>query len=504
MEAAVLNVAAGVKVVAPEALIVLIACGFFLMAAFASSRRVVAGSFDRWTLLSLGAVAAALVSWSLSAAATPDSLASSPFRPDAVAQFVRSIGLFGGLVLVLVAGPTFPAAFAGECHACLLLIVAGTNLVGFANDLATMFLALELISIPTYVLLYLNGRGAASQEATIKYFLLSVFSSAFFLFGASYLYGAAGSTNLEVLRSALTSTPAAGLPPYLLVAAICVVAGLGFRITAVPFHFYAPDVFQGTTTPLAALLAFIPKVAGFVALLRIIGAWLPEPKLAEAAPTVGSQVIVMLWALAILTMFLGNVLALLQTNLKRLLAYSSVAHAGYMLVGLAAARSASPSIAGGPAILFYLAIYGAMTVGLFAVLSILDRPGAPMETIDDIAGLGQRHPALAAASALFLFSLTGLPPAGGFFGKLLLLQAAWAQETTAFRVLAVLLAINAAIAGYYYLRIVAAMYLKPSAQPTASIHSMPGMIGVGICAAVTLGLFVAPNVLWRLVYSAGI
>lgn len=503
MESTILAISRSVGLVAPEAVLILAACGALLGAALLPAPKSNNG-LNRWSWYSIATLFVAFATWAISRNSVAENLAASPFRSDTVASFVRLVGLTGGLLLVLIGWRTFAGPFAGECQACLLLIVAGTNLVASANDLVGVFLALELISIPTYILLYLVQQGASSQEATIKYFLLSVFSSGLFLFGTSFLYGATGSTNLAVMRSAFQAAPGATMPAVLLIASIFVIAGLGFRITAVPFHFYAPDVFQGTKTPIAAMLAFIPKVAGFVALLRLIGSWLPEAKLAEAAPTVASQVVVMLWALAILTMFLGNVLALLQDNLKRLLAYSSVAHAGYMLVGLAAARGADHSISGGPALLFYLAVYGAMTIGIFAILIHLDRPDAPMETIDDIAGLNQTNPGLAALAALFLFSLTGLPPAAGFFGKLLLLQAAWAQDTVAFRVLAVLMAVNAAIGGYYYLRIVAAIYLKPSPHQAADTPALSSLIAVGICAALTLGLFVAPNLLWRLVASANI
>lgn len=500
MEAAVHAISHSINLVAPEAVLILSACGILLLAALVPSRKQSEG----WPWLSLLAIFGAFVAWFFVRHSTVEDLTASPFRADAVGHFVRLIGLICGIALVLVGWTTFSGLFAGECQACLLLIVAGTNLVACANDLVGVFLALELISIPTYLLLYLVREDADSQEATIKYFLLSIFSSAPFLFGASFLYGATGSTNLEVIRTAFVAAPGTSLPTYLLIAAIFIVAGLGFRITAVPFHFYAPDVFQGTRTPIAAMLAVIPKVAGFVALLRLIGSWLPEPKLAEAAPTVASQVVVMLWALAILTMVLGNILALLQDNLKRLLAYSSVAHAGYMLVGLAAARGADHTIAGGPALLFYLAVYGAMTVGIFAVLNFLESPDSPIETVDDVAGLSQTHPVLAAIAALFLFSLTGLPPAAGFFGKLLLLQAAWAQDTIAFRVLAVLMAINAAIGGYYYLRVVATMYLKPPKRAAQTIASFSNLVGVGICAGITFGLFIAPNLLWKLISSANI
>src|SRR5262249_40245576 len=243
-----------------------------------------------------------------------------------------------------------PDRTAAEFNACVLLITAGLMLTGAANELITLFLALELVSIPTYVLLYLQRTDTAAQEAAMKYFLLSVFSSALLLFGFSYLYGLTGTTNLPATADALGKTVRLGLPGVALVALVMVVAGLGFRITAVPFHFYAPDVYQGTTSSAAGLLAFVPKLAGFAALLRVLG-FVPHEIAAGPGPdltllegggppdlVLGAQVPRLLWILAVVTMSLGNVLALLQNNVKRLLAYSSVANAGYLLVGLVVAR----------------------------------------------------------------------------------------------------------------------------------------------------------------------
>ena len=238
-----------------------------------------------------------------------------------------------------------PEKQAADHHACFLIIIAGVSLVGSANDLITMFLALELISIPTYILLYLPRHDDASQEASIKYFLLSVFSSGILLFGFSYLFGLAGTTNiaglLQVFYGASGEQDDARSQAMAQIAMLAVVAGLGFRVTAVPFHFYAPDVFQGPSASGAAFLSYFPKIAGFVAIVRIFGFVVPSAVSMADRPLVGiaisSQVPTLFWFLAALTMTVGNFLALLQDNLKRLLAYSSIAHAGYMLVALASA-----------------------------------------------------------------------------------------------------------------------------------------------------------------------
>ena len=271
---------------------------------------------------------------------------ASPVSNSRLALFLKVLALAGGFVLVLTSWNEVSDRLAAEYHACVLLMTAGLCLTGAANDLITLFLALELISIPTYILLYLPRSDQRAQESAMKYFLLSIFSSALLLFGFSYLYGVAGTTNLTALSEALTR-PAAATGGLALTAMVLVTAGLGFKITAVPFHFYA-DVYQGTTPAAAAILAFVPKVAGFAALIRVFGftiGLVGTPQVFVGQMLEG-QGLKLLWILAAVTMTLGNVLALLQNDLKRLLAYSSVAHAGYMLVGLAAAPLLYPRAGG--------------------------------------------------------------------------------------------------------------------------------------------------------------
>ena len=331
--------------------------------------------------------------WRFASAAPPTRRHAGPVLLDRLALLVRAVAIAGGIVLVLSCWDAMPENRAADYHACLLLMVAGMGLSGAANELVTLFLALELTSIPTYLILYIGksrqpggGLDAASQEAAMKYFLLSVFSSALTLFGFSYLYGLAGTTNLPGLADAFRRSRELTEPSPLMgmgmIALVMVVAGLGFRLTAVPFHFYAPDVYQGTTTANAAVLAFVPKVAGFAALVRVLGFVVPtlshevftstlnEPILSEQLP-------VLLWIMAAVTMSLGNVLGLLQDNLRRLLAYSSVAHAGYMLIGLAAApgliKVSDAMVDGVDAMFFYLVSYAAMTLWCLRRSSISER-----------------------------------------------------------------------------------------------------------------------------------
>ncbi|MFO0927065.1 MAG: NADH-quinone oxidoreductase subunit N [Gemmataceae bacterium] len=405
--------------------------------------------------------------------------------------------------------------YAGEYHGSLLLIVAGIGLTGAANDLITLFLAAELVSIPTYPALH-GPATAAGRRRRSSTSLLSVFSSGLFLFGLSYLYGLAGTTNIPGIldalagsRSAASLEETAGRLPWtgvLLVAVVMVVAGLGFRITAVPFHFYAPDVYEGSTTPSAALLAFVPKIVGFAALLRLLGY---VPILATSSPlAMGEQVPMLLWIMAAVTMTLGNILALLQDNLKRMLAYSSVAHAGYMLIGLAvvpylASGAPGEAVGGAEAVLFYLVAYGAMTVGAFAVLHHLSSSGRPVETVDDLAGLSRTHPGISLVMALFLLSLIGIPLTAGFAGKFLLfwnamgLSSATTDQAWLYRVLALIGAVNAAIGAWYYLRMATAMYLREAIDPLPAPRTRPVVGTIAACALVTLALGVAPNLLMR-------
>jgi NADH-quinone oxidoreductase subunit N len=484
-----------VSFVVPEAVLALGACIAFVGATIRMDRNL-------WGFVSLATLAvAAWTLWlsPLSVDAGP-SIYASPIYVDHLGSFIKWVALLGGAVLVLLNWNAISDSVAGEFHGCLLFIVAGLSLTGSSNELVTLFLALELISIPTYVLLYLYRVDLPAQEAALKYFLLSVFASGLLLFGFSYLYGLAGTTNIPALTDALThGDDTAKLPAVVLVALVMIVSGLGFKITAVPFHFYAPDVYQGTATPAAALLAFVPKVAGFVALLRVLGFVGIDPTISGL--TCGKETPVFLWILAAFTMSLGNVLALLQTNLKRLLAYSSVAHAGYMLVGLSAAHhlKISESVSGWagigvPAVLFYLVAYGSMTVGAFAVLAYLSTPERPVENEDDLAGLSRDHPGLALMMALFLFSLIGIPLTAGFVGKLLLFLGALAVEgerAVFYRDLAIIMAVNAAIGGWYYLRILTKMFLHTPMKPLEPMrfaHSWPALAALWICTVLTLGL----------------
>ena len=497
------------RLVVPEIALVGTACVVFLFGSICNRRWL-------WFTVSLLGVILAMILAGTVKTTTPEVLTAASIVPDATAGFIRWIALISAAVMLFITWPEVSRSTAAEYYGCLLVAVAGTSLVGRANDLITLFLALELISIPTYILLYLPVRTKLNQEAAGKYFLLSVLSSAVLLFGFSYLYGLTGSTNLTVITDTLTKANAEVLSPMALVGIVLVIAAIGFRITAVPFHYYAPDVYEGGPTGVVSMIAVLPKIAGFAALARILG--LVGADTRHLPFDSESQLPLLLWIIAILTMTLGNVLALLQDNIRRMLAYSSVAHGGYMLIGIVVACSlpdakghirlstvasvTGPSVGGIDALFVYLAAYALMTFGAFAAIMYLSTPERPVDAIDDLAGIGQTHPITAGTMAVFLFSLIGLPATAGFAGKFLLFVGALTApaDTTTMRnlyvLLAVIAAVNAAIGACYYLRVIGVMYLRTALKPIASSRSAPTLIAAVALAGATLifGIFPQPLV----------
>ena len=487
MNAAIQQLNNAFSLIAPDAVLLAAVCLIFFAAPFLVNDRGEApvGLRHRWGCLSLLALLIAGCVWWQS---PPVTRTLGPFVLDELTWYIRGLTLTFGVILVLLHWNQADDARSAESHACLLAILAGVNLIAASNDLVGLFVALELVSIPTYLFLLLPRRDAPAQEATLKYFLLSIFSSAVVLFGMSYLYGATGTTNLSGIHAAFSAAHGQQANPLVAVATVMLIAGLGFRLTAVPFHFYAPDVFQGAPTSAAAMLSFIPKIAGFVALLRLM---VPATGAEQAINpwTMTPAATPLLWWLAVATMFVGNLMALMQTDIRRLLAYSSVSHAGYMMVGLLVGmehegqkhlltKAIPQSVSGIGAMLFYLAVYGAMTLGTFAVLIAAARTDKRIET--------------------FLFSLAGLPPTAGFLGKLNLFFAAWAQGYESSKWLAVILAINAALGAWFYLKIIGVMFLREpvNRSPQETIIETPSLIAAGLCLVGTLGLFFLPGWLW--------
>jgi NADH-quinone oxidoreductase subunit N len=361
----------------------------------------------------------------------------------------------------------------GEYYALVLMSTSGMLLLASAGDLLVVFLGIELMSLPLYVLAGLFKTRLAAGEASMKYFLLGAFATAFFLYGMALIYGATGATNLDRIAAAATARP----PDALITVGLgLLLVGFGFKISSVPFHMWAPDVYQGAPTSITALIATGSKAAALGAFIRVLTVAL---KAAQPDWTV------LLWAIAVVTMTLGNVIAIAQSNLKRMLAYSSVAHVGYMLVGLVAG-----GVPGAGAVLYYLLAYTFTTVGAFGAILMLDRAGEEAVEVRDYAGLARRHPVLAAALALYLLSLIGIPPLAGFVGKFYLFGSAVRAGYLWLTVVAVL---NSAIAAYYYLRVIVYMYMRePDGAGAQLAPTFAGGLALAIAAVGIVLLGVAP------------
>jgi len=493
-----------VRHLAPEVILIAVATLIYVAGAFVRAREV-------WSYLAFtGILGAAYALWT----SPIGDGALGPVLADDLAGYVRWLTLVVGGLMVLMLSRFSNQAAASEIVGTLLMITAGLMLVASSGELVLMFLGLELVTFPTYLLLYLGRVDARGQESAAKYFYLSILAAALMLYGFSFLYGAAGSTQLADLGRVLgsqrevvadgavtrtTTQQIAGL------GLVFLFAGLGFKLTAVPFHFYAPDVYQGTTNPNAGLLSVAPKIAGVVALLRIVAAAMPEME-----PIAWRVVLIM----SVLTMTVGNVIALWQDNIRRMLAYSSIAHAGYLMVGLAAGfaaqgvggEAAADGLNGFGATLLYLAVYALATLGTFAALTYLGGPSADdadgtIDHVEQLAGLARRRPLTASAIAVFMFSLAGIPPLAGFWGKFALFTSALSIDGGEaypglgnwFIALAVIGVLNAAVAAAYYLRIIAVMYFKPLEKEPSAEGGPGASLAMTLCAMAVLVIGIMPG-----------
>jgi NADH-quinone oxidoreductase subunit N len=362
----------------------------------------------------------------------------------------------------------------GEFYALLLFAVVGMMVLAGSRDLILIFLGFELMSIAVYILVGFNRRDPRSAEAALKYFLLGAFSSAFLLYGMAMLYGASGTTNLAEMRGLLEGD---AVGPMAIAGLALLAIGFGFKVSAVPFHVWTPDAYEGAPTPVTAFLAAAIKASAFAAFIRIFVVALGDLHVYWER---------IIWVLAALTMIVPNLIALVQDNIKRLLAYSSVAHAGYLLVALIAANES-----GMAAFLFYLVAYTAMIVGAFAVVLVLAGKGDERQRLSDYAGLGWTHPWAAAVLSVFLVSLAGLPPTAGFVGKFYILRAA---VEAGYIDLPVILVITTLISYWYYLRVIVTMYMKPSVADVGRV-AWGGSLRAAlvVCAAITIYLGILPS-----------
>ena len=363
----------------------------------------------------------------------------------------------------------------GEYYALLLFATAGMLVMACSNELMMIFIGLEILSIATYVLAGFRRTDLRSNESALKYFLLGSFSSAFFLYGVALIFGAAGSTNLSEIGAAL-NVPEPQLGLVYLASAFILVA-LCFKVAAAPFHVWAPDVYEGAPTPVTGFMSVGPKAAGFAVLFRVF---------VTAFPAIEVSWTEVMWVVAGLTMILGNVSAVVQPNIKRMLAYSSIAHAGYIVMAFAAASDKGISAA-----LFYMLAYSVMNLGAFAVVTILGRSGDRRTEIQDFAGLASRRPALAGLLTLFLLSLAGVPGTAGFAGKFFIFRSAVESGLIGLTVIGV---VTTVVSFYYYLYVIVQMYMQ---APNEDFSDVPVPSGVGVAliaaAAGTLYLGILPT-----------
>jgi NADH-quinone oxidoreductase subunit N len=366
----------------------------------------------------------------------------------------------------------------GEYYVLLLFAITGMMLMGMATDLIMVFLSLELLSIPLYVLAGIAVPRLNSEEAAIKYFLLGAFASGFFVYGTALVYGAAGSTAIGDLAAAVNSGGADSL--LLLAGAALILVGLGFKVAVVPFHMWTPDVYQGAPTAVTAFMAVGAKAAGFAALLRIF---------TLAFPAMALDLTPVLWVLAAATMILGNVVAIAQKNIKRLLAYSSIAHAGYILMALVPYGQADVRANSVASALFYLVAYAFTNFAAWAVVIALEQAGERGLELQDYAGMGRKHPALAAVMAVAMLSFTGVPPTLGFVGKFFLFGTVIQGGYIGLALIGVLTSL---ISAYYYLRVVVIMYMQdgePVVRREAWLYATAFISAIGV---VLLSLFATP------------
>ncbi len=445
---------------------------------------------NKWVLtpLTVGGLilagAACVVVWDIN-----ETVYSGFYIVDDLSVFLKAATIVIGILSALFA-PGYLAVRRiplGEFNMILVTALIGMCVLASSSDLITLFLGLELMTMPSYLLTGLHKTDRYSNEGGLKYFLLGSFASAILLFGIAWVYGLTGTTNVAEVAAALTGQ----MSPALLVAIAFLTVGATFKIAAVPFHYWTPDAYQGAPTPITGFLSVGPKLGAFALLIRVF---------AEALEPLRADWLAIFVVLTVLTMTLGNVVAMTQLNVKRMLAYSSIAHTGYIMVGIAAfANTSDPDVAaqGIESVLFYVLGYAVMNIAAFAVVGMLQRDTTRFGGLNSFAGLASRAPMRAAAMAILMLSLTGIPPTVGFFAKLYVLLAA-VEAGLAW--LAVIVVLNAALAAFYYLRVIVYMYMRdPEPDPAPLETSAFGSLALGLSVAGVLALGIFPGAILTLV-----
>jgi NADH-quinone oxidoreductase subunit N len=439
-----------------------------------------------WTAL-IGLTIVAILTLSVGSGAPREAFGGA-YRVDALTTFLDL--LFVSIIALTIAfGPDYleprdlPVA---EFATVLVFAMSGAMLISASTDLLVLFLALELMVLPGYLLAAYHKSDGYSTEGAIKYFLLGSFSSAIFLFGLAFVWGLTGTTRVTEVATQLAAIASGSAPlsPGLAMGLAFMTTGVAFKIAAVPFHYWTPDAYQGSPTPVTGYLSVGPKVGAFALILRLF---------VEALASLKADWLPVIIVLAAVTMTLGNLVALTQNNVKRMLAYSSIAHTGYMLVGLAAWAAGRQE--GTQALLFYGAAYSFMNLGAFAVVAALQRRAGVTSSLDTFAGLIRREPRLAVLMTLFLLSLVGIPPTAGFFAKAYVILAA-VEAGGPVGILAVITMLNASAAAFYYLRVVVYMWMRdPVTEGSATTHSPLLWAGLAVTGVLTMILGFFPGLL---------
>ncbi|MET0665830.1 MAG: NADH-quinone oxidoreductase subunit N [Acidimicrobiales bacterium] len=439
---------------------------------------------DKWLIPSLtgiGVLAALVPVLTLALDGTDRVMFDGAYVVDDFALVMKALFLIAGYVVILLSTNYIAEGdyHEGEYYFLLLSSLLGMSVMASARDLISIFVALELLSIPAYMLAAWRKRDLKGNEAGLKYYLMGVFASAVLLYGMSLLYGVTGSTLLTEIGAQIGAKPSS--VPFITLGILFIIVGFGFKVSAVPFHTWAPDTYEGAPTPIASFLAVASKAAGFVALLSLV--FLAFPGRSDVVEP-------LMWVLAAVTMTVGNLIALRQTNIVRLLAYSSVAQAGFMLAPLAVVGDAGQEAL--TAVVVYLLIYTAMNLGAFAVVIAVARRTGSGE-IDSYRGLFQYSPALAVLMSVFLFALAGIPPLAGWVAKFVVFRALLSAETVSGAVLAVVVAVNSVIALFYYANVARLMWFQDAPEgETTSIRvpfSLSAALGIAVIGTLVFGIF---------------
>jgi NADH-quinone oxidoreductase subunit N len=449
------------RLILPEAVILLFAIVILILDPFLQKGRKIITAHLGWIAVSVAFIVN-LILWNSNAATFSDM-----FLVDNYACFFKMIFLVGSFLIILVSMGYLKREelVHGEYFSLVLFSTLGMMLLASGFDLVVIFLGLEIMSVSLYVLVGFKRHDLRSNEASLKYFLMGAFASGFLLYGIVLLYASTGSTNLEQIIKSIASSDV-GFNLMTVAGAGLLLVGFGFKIASVPFHMWVPDVYQGAPTPITAFISAGPKAAGFAALLRVF---------LFSFGRIELDWVSIVWIMSVLTMTAGNIIAIMQSDIKRMLAYSSIAHAGYVLVALVAGGANGVSSA-----LFYLLAYTFMNVGAFTVVILLGKKGEENTTLSDYSGLVSRSPVLAVLMSVFMFSLAGFPPTAGFMAKFYVFSAA---IRSGFIWLVIIGVMNSLISVYYYLRIVVLMFMRPP-QPEAA--RVPVALGASLVLLITL------------------